>query len=95
MTCYIVPTAAAIIHYGYRKKKNSTNKYELLLNQLFVGGAIFGIVDHLWNGELFLFGENVLYDLALGLAITIAITFIASLAVLWDKIASRKFTVQS
>ena len=37
------------------------------------GGALFGVVDHLWHGELFLIGEAPLMDLLLGGTITAAI----------------------
>ena len=40
---------------------------------MLAGGGVFGVVDHLWNGELFLVGANRLWDLALGVAITLAI----------------------
>ncbi len=87
MGCYTAPAAAAIIHFFMRKKIPSMklSKYQLWLNQLFLGGAIFGIVDHWWNGELFLMGENLIKDLMLGLMITVVIFAIASLMVLADK----------
>ena len=55
MGCYIVPVVAAIIHYFFRKKIPSwkNNTHHDWLNLLFIGGAIFGVIDHLWNGELF------------------------------------------
>ncbi len=43
------------------------------LSQLLLGGALFGIVDHAWNGELLLVGPDILKDLALGVTITIVI----------------------
>jgi hypothetical protein len=43
------------------------------LNLLLYGGAIFGFVDHLWHGELFLIGETSVMDLMLGITITVAI----------------------
>ena len=85
MACYIVPTVAAIAHFFMRKKiPKIQNKHNLWLNQLFLGGAIFGIVDHAWNKELFLF---TLKDLYLGITIT-AIIFIAwKIIVLRDKLS--------
>ncbi|MBW2999370.1 hypothetical protein KY339_01750 [Candidatus Woesearchaeota archaeon] len=75
MACYAIPTIAAIVHYISRKKiptwKKST--HHSWLNLLFAGGAIFGVVDHLWNGELF---AVTIADMMLGLTITAAI-FIA------------------
>jgi hypothetical protein len=37
---------------------------------MFLGAAIFGVIDHLWNGELFLISTNWIMDLALGFTIT-------------------------
>lgn len=37
------------------------------------GGALFGVVDHLWNGELLLVGSNPLLDIGLGGTITASI----------------------
>lgn len=37
---------------------------------MFLGAAFFGIIDHLWNGELFLISQNWMMDLALGFTIT-------------------------
>ncbi|MBU0635695.1 hypothetical protein KKE06_01595 [Candidatus Micrarchaeota archaeon] len=72
MVCYVIPAVAAIIHYVLRKK-HKTGKNSLAhswLTLLLSGGAIFGIVDHLWNGELFLIGENLGIDILLGITIT-------------------------
>ena len=70
MGCYTIPAAAAIIHFFVRKSKPSlkNNKYHLWLNQLFLGGAIFGVVDHWWNGELLAFSAR---DMLLGVVITL------------------------
>jgi hypothetical protein len=38
---------------------------------MFYGGALFGIIDHLWNGELFLVSENWAKDVMLGIVITV------------------------
>jgi hypothetical protein len=37
---------------------------------LLYGGALFGIVDHLWHDELLLIGEASFVDLLLGVTIT-------------------------
>jgi len=78
MVCYIVPTVAAISHYFARKKVKSWkhSQRQKALNLLLAGGAIFGIVDHLWNGELFLIGPNPAKDILLGFLITLTITAI-------------------
>lgn len=91
MGCFAVPTAAAIIHKIMRKKVPSlkNDKNHRLLNYLFIGGSIFGIVDHAWNGELFLLGQNLLWDMALGLAITATIVFVWKLIVLFEAISEE------
>lgn len=69
MVCYIIPLAAAIVSatlWGSLKKGPAG----LWLVLLLCGGALFGVVDHLWNGELFLIGENIASDLLLGCTIT-------------------------
>ena len=73
MVCYIVPTSAAamiLAHRFFGKKKDIQGHQ---LNLLLGGGAIFGIVDHWWNGQLTLIGPNIWHDILLGLAITVAI----------------------
>jgi hypothetical protein len=37
---------------------------------MFYGGTLFGVVDHLWNGELFLISKDWMKDLSLGVIIT-------------------------
>ena len=72
MVCYVVPLVAAIISstlWGVRKQ----GAMGWWLNLLLYGGTIFGIVDHLWSGELFLIGQATLMDLMLGATITVAI----------------------
>ena len=69
MVCYTIPLAAAIISsivWGF-KRKGAAGWW---LNLLLYGGALFGVVDHLWNGELFLIGGEPLMDLLLGVTIT-------------------------
>ncbi|MFH1589836.1 MAG: hypothetical protein ABIB43_04685 [archaeon] len=92
MTCYAVPTTAAIIHYFLRKKIPSwnTSKYHSWLNQLLLGGAIFGVVDHWWHGELFLIGDNIVSDLLLGLIITVTTFIVAGIMVVADKLKVKQ-----
>jgi len=87
MVCYAVPTVAAIIHYATRKNILSwkTSIHHFWLSLLLVGSAIFGIVDHLINGELFLIGENVGFDLLLGAVITIVTIVVWAVIVIVDK----------
>jgi len=68
MVCYIVPTVATVIQFI--RRKNNKDKHEYWLNLMFLGAALFGVIDHLWNGELFLISTNWLMDLALGFTIT-------------------------
>jgi len=69
--CYTVPTLGAIVTSALWGK--TKNIKILWLNLLFCGGALFGIIDHLWNGELFLISKNIVSDLMLGVTITAAI----------------------
>ncbi len=48
-------------------------------------GALFGVIDHWWNGELFLVSENLGSDLLLGVAITITILVVWGIMVVVSK----------
>ena len=66
--CYTIPLAAAIVTtilWGQRKGARTW-----WLNLMLYGGALFGIVDHIWHGELFLISESLAKDLSLGGVIT-------------------------
>jgi hypothetical protein len=91
MVCYIVPIAAALVHHGLRKnvKKLNESPRQSWLTLLLAGGGVFGVIDHLWNGELFLLGSNLLSDLALGTAITVGIFCLWEILVLRDKIIAK------
>lgn len=68
--CYTVPLAASIITtIRGRQKKDAKLHW---LNFLLYGGALFGVIDHIWNGELFLV-SSWLKDIALGFVITAVI----------------------
>ncbi len=69
--CYTIPTITAIIVSFIRKPNRPDITW---LKLLLFGAAIFGLIDHLWNGELFLIGKNPVKDIALGITIT-AVTF--------------------
>ena len=73
MVCYIIPTTAAIIEYIRNRKIKEKTPHKNWLNLMFLGGALFGIIDHLWNGELFLISTNWVSDLTLGFTITVGI----------------------
>ncbi len=66
--CYTVPLAAAIITTIRGRQTKGPRIWWLSL--ILYGGALFGVVDHIWNGELFLISENVGKDLILGVVIT-------------------------
>ena len=74
MTCYAVPLTTAVLVHAFGEKVGLKGERRRRLEQWMGGGAIFGVVDHWWNGELFLVGPFWQWDLALGVAITIAIT---------------------
>lgn len=72
MVCYTIPLAAAIISsiFWGARRRGPTGWW---LNLLLYGGAMFGFVDHLWAGELFLIGNAPMLDLLLGATITATI----------------------
>ena len=90
MACYIVPAAAFVIHKIIQRKnpklqtQNHTN-----LSLLLGGGAIFGLVDHAWNGELLFGKQGLLLDLALGVAITVSIFTVWGIMVFAEKWRAR------
>ena len=92
MVCFVVPTAVAIVHGIMRKNTTSLKNsvHHLWLNLLLVGAAIFGLVDHWWNGELFFIGENIFMDILLGVIITIAVFVIWIVFVTIDKSKTKK-----
>lgn len=69
--CYTVPLAAAIIMTIRGRQTKGPKLW--WLNLMLYGGALFGVVDHLWNGELFLVSASWVKDIALGFVITAAI----------------------
>ncbi len=73
MVCWTVPLISAIISTIVWKVRRGSQLLWWLTIMLY-GGAIFGFVDHLWNGELLLVPPDWVADLALGTAITGGIT---------------------
>lgn len=69
--CYTVPLVGAVITTVAWSKAKNVKVWWLTL--MFYGGALFGVIDHLWNGELFLISENIVSDLLLGVTITAVI----------------------
>lgn len=90
--CYIVPTTAAIITTLINKKKTQKLWW---LNLMFYGAAIFGIVDHLWNGELFLVSSDWIKDLMLGVLITLVTLVVWLFLSLSFKVQKQSSTEQN
>ena len=97
MACYTIPLIFWAAHYGARKKVRgwSEDPRQTRLGYMLAGGATFGIVDHLWNGELFALGDNWMMDIALGFAITGVIFALWGLTVLAEKLLPSKSTASA
>jgi len=68
--CYVFPVSGALItSFIWRRNKQQKVWW---LNLMFYGGALFGFIDHLWNGELFA-SQNLAKDLLLGVVISLSI----------------------
>ena len=72
--CYSVPIVTSAVTTVLWARNKSPRM--LQLNLMLYGASIFGFVDHLWNGELFLISDNIAKDLLLGVTIT-AMVFVA------------------
>lgn len=81
--CYAVPAVGAIVTSAVWSKTKSVKLW--WLNLLLWGGALFGVIDHLWNGELFLISKDIIKDLMLGVAITAAILVCWAIMVVMSK----------
>lgn len=69
--CYTIPLATSVATTILWRKKGGPKIWSL--NLMLYGAALFGVIDHFWNGELFLISENVFSDLCLGCVITVGI----------------------
>jgi hypothetical protein len=87
MVCYIVPLIAAVLSFIGRRASHKDGAHAFWLNIMFLGGTLFGVIDHLWHGELFLIGTGWFMDLALGGVITAGITAGWGVIVLKPRIA--------
>jgi hypothetical protein len=87
MVCYLIPLFVAIVQGILRKNVHSmrNDKHQLWLGMLMTGGAMFGVIDHLWNGELLAFSGNLFSDLLLGATITVGIFVAWAILVQMDK----------
>lgn len=81
--CYAVPLAGAVAASLAWKKTKSVKIWWLTL--MFYGGALFGVIDHFWNGELFLISENIISDLLLGVVITAVMLLTWGVAVMYSR----------
>lgn len=81
--CYTVPLVAAITTGFCWRKTISIKTWWLVL--MFCGGSVFGVIDHLWNGELFLISKYWLKDLILGVVITGTILLTWKIALVLSK----------
>lgn len=84
--CYTVPLAVTLILNGVRGFKKNKIPHSEKLNLLLIGGSVMLVVDHWWNGELFLVGENIIKDLLLGVAMTGAVFAVWALLFFREKI---------
>ena len=82
--CYAVSLAAALTTSAIYAKSKDSKIWGL--NLMLWGGALFGVIDHLWNKELFLISKDIVNDLLLGLVITLAIFFVWGLSLLFGKV---------
>ena len=94
MVCYIVPLIATALLGAGRKAGGSrghrwaSGAHGLWLNIMMLGGAVFGLIDHAFTGELFLVTSAWMTDLAVGGAITASITACWGFVVLFNRIKS-------
>jgi hypothetical protein len=66
--CHTVPIAASAVTTMVWAKTKSPKIAQL--NLMLYGASVFGIVDHWWHGELFLFSGNAAKDLCVGFMVT-------------------------
>ncbi|MFC1480234.1 hypothetical protein ACFL5Y_02160 [Candidatus Omnitrophota bacterium] len=82
--CYAGPLVGAVITTIAWSKNKGIKVWWLML--MFYGAAVFGVIDHWWNGELFLISENIVSDLSLGVVITALIFIVWGITVVFSKI---------
>jgi len=92
MGCYLIPLMATLVHYGMRKKMPAlqASPRQGWLTMMLGGATVFGVIDHMWNGELFLLGPNLFWDLMLGATITTAVVALWAIATASRSPASSK-----
>ena len=82
--CYAAPLAGAVVTTVAWSRTRGIKVWWLML--MFYGAALFGVIDHWWNGELFLISENIISDLSLGMVITALIFVTWGITVFFSKI---------
>ena len=92
MVCYAVPLVATVILSACRRASASNwlrSAQGFWLNIMMLGGSVFGLVDHLFAGELFVLTSAWMTDIAIGGAIT------AGIAGCWGVLVfGRRFSSQ-
>jgi hypothetical protein len=104
MVCYIVPlVATALIGAGRKAGSRSGGRgssighaaHGLWLNIMMLGGAVFGLIDHMFAGELFAITSMWMTDLAVGGAITAGITACWGVVIAMPKISSSMHSISN
>ena len=83
---------AALILFIARKIRHSKDRNLWLLNIIFAGGAVMLVIDHWINGELFLMGENIGFELSLGAAMTLGAAAFWAIVIVSEKAFSTNKT---
>jgi hypothetical protein len=86
--CHVVPIANAVATTIWWRKSRSPQVAQL--NLMFYGASIFGFIDHLWKGELFLVSPNIGKDLFLGVVITACVWAVWGAGLLCERLIRRK-----
>ncbi len=66
--CYTIPLIASVIATAKWRKKKTARLWWLVL--MLYGASAFGVIDHLYNGELLLVSDEWQKDILLGFLIT-------------------------
>lgn len=83
--CYTAPLAASVVTTIVWTQTRSPKIAQL--NLMLYGAVIFGVVDHWWHGELFMFSGNLAKDLLLGVTITAGVFLAWGVPTVWNKAA--------
>jgi hypothetical protein len=92
MVCYSVPLLASIILFLKGKYIQKNDRSLRLLNIILGGGAFMLVIDHVWNGELFLIGNDIVSDLLLGVMMTIGAVVFWSVILFAEKAKNTEKT---